>query len=248
MLSGLGAARTAADPPSPSCRHRRELASREHILVHEPGAGQAAFAPNRRDMNAYRAELERKRLDQLDKEKREAAGLPAAAPKPTAGQQGQPAFIPTAPLAGLRISQPIKAGAAAAPGLPGLRMAMPRPAVARPVVARPQPRSAVATTTPTDSTPTPTTAASTVSSTTPHPAATDAPTVLHTDSSAKLEATPMLPSHLCSSYFVEPLSWMAGLVESGALAGKITCPNDKCAAKLGNFDWAGGRESKDDLV
>jgi dual specificity phosphatase 12 len=28
-------------------------------------------------------------------------------------------------------------------------------------------------------------------------------------------------------------------LEGGALAGKIVCPNKRCGAKLGNFDWAG---------
>jgi hypothetical protein len=37
------------------------------------------------------------------------------------------------------------------------------------------------------------------------------------------------------------LSWMSGFLDSGVLAGKIICPNSKCAAKLGNFDWAGSR-------
>jgi dual specificity phosphatase 12 len=34
---------------------------------------------------------------------------------------------------------------------------------------------------------------------------------------------------------------MEPFLESGELAGKITCPNKKCGAKLGNFDWAGVR-------
>ena len=94
----------------------------------------------------------------------------------------------------------------------------------------------------TDSTATPTTADSS-SSTASAARAPAGPNLLHADAASKPEAAPLLPSHLCSSYFVEPLSWMAGLVESGALQGKIACPNDKCGAKLGNFDWAGSRES-----
>jgi dual specificity phosphatase 12 len=34
------------------------------------------------------------------------------------------------------------------------------------------------------------------------------------------------------------MQWMAFL-NNGATAGKIPCPNDKCSAKLGNFDWSG---------
>lgn len=32
---------------------------------------------------------------------------------------------------------------------------------------------------------------------------------------------------------------MEPFLESGQLAGKIVCPNKKCGAKLGNYDWAG---------
>lgn len=35
------------------------------------------------------------------------------------------------------------------------------------------------------------------------------------------------------------MKWMDHFLSSGQLAGKITCPNKKCGAKLGNFDWAG---------
>lgn len=37
------------------------------------------------------------------------------------------------------------------------------------------------------------------------------------------------------------MDWMASFLESGELAGKIVCPNKRCGAKLGNFDWAGVR-------
>lgn len=32
---------------------------------------------------------------------------------------------------------------------------------------------------------------------------------------------------------------MEFFLEEGNLAGKIICPNKKCGAKLGNYDWAG---------
>jgi hypothetical protein len=35
------------------------------------------------------------------------------------------------------------------------------------------------------------------------------------------------------------MKWMEHFLASGAMAGKITCPNKKCGAKLGNYDWAG---------
>lgn len=48
----------------------------------------------------------------------------------------------------------------------------------------------------------------------------------------------MLHSHLCSSYFVEPLAWMT-VLRSGEVAGRLDCPNVRCGAKLGSWDWAG---------
>ena len=35
------------------------------------------------------------------------------------------------------------------------------------------------------------------------------------------------------------MKWMEHFLSGGQLAGKIICPNKKCAAKLGNYDWAG---------
>ena len=35
------------------------------------------------------------------------------------------------------------------------------------------------------------------------------------------------------------MKWMEPFLEQGHMAGKITCPNKKCGAKLGNYDWAG---------
>ncbi|KAE9406513.1 hypothetical protein BT96DRAFT_954792 [Gymnopus androsaceus JB14] len=35
------------------------------------------------------------------------------------------------------------------------------------------------------------------------------------------------------------MQWMEPFLETGDIAGKIVCPNKKCGAKLGNYDWAG---------
>jgi hypothetical protein len=32
---------------------------------------------------------------------------------------------------------------------------------------------------------------------------------------------------------------MEPFLENGSMAGKILCPNEKCKAKIGNYDWAG---------
>ncbi|ORY89488.1 hypothetical protein BCR35DRAFT_275994 [Leucosporidium creatinivorum] len=212
---------------------RRELAGREHILVHEPGKGQQAFAPHRRDMGAHRLEQEARRMDDIDRENREKAESTSEAPKaapapaaPVATPAPAPATVTPPAIAGLRISQPRVA-------VPGLRVAMPRPQpMSRPPVGRPTPNTTT-TITPAP----PTTSGATVPvddilSPAPPPAA------LPTASTAE---PPLLPSHLCSSYFVEPLSWMSPILESGVLAGKLVCPGTKCGAKLGNFDWAGAQ-------
>ncbi|KIJ62136.1 hypothetical protein HYDPIDRAFT_30689 [Hydnomerulius pinastri MD-312] len=50
---------------------------------------------------------------------------------------------------------------------------------------------------------------------------------------------PILMNPKCSGYFVEPMKWMEPYLEGGQLAGKLVCPNNKCGAKIGNYDWAG---------
>ena len=50
---------------------------------------------------------------------------------------------------------------------------------------------------------------------------------------------PLLANSTCSGYFVEPMKWMDSFLQDGQMAGKIVCPNKKCGAKLGNYDWAG---------
>ncbi|KAF8960298.1 hypothetical protein BDZ97DRAFT_2037868 [Flammula alnicola] len=57
--------------------------------------------------------------------------------------------------------------------------------------------------------------------------------------SVSVASAPILANAKCSGYFVEPMKWMEHFLSSGQLAGKITCPNKKCGAKLGNYDWAG---------
>jgi hypothetical protein len=73
---------------------------------------------------------------------------------------------------------------------------------------------------------------------------------------------PILANVKCSGYFLEPVSsfalaycsetislivwpdlskmaWMEPFLQNGQLSGKIVCPNKRCGAKLGNYDWAG---------
>ncbi|KAF9517534.1 hypothetical protein BS47DRAFT_1290905 [Hydnum rufescens UP504] len=50
---------------------------------------------------------------------------------------------------------------------------------------------------------------------------------------------PILVNASCSGYFIEPMKWMDPFLQDGHMAGKITCPNERCNSKLGNYDWAG---------
>ncbi|KAL1928982.1 hypothetical protein VTP01DRAFT_2041 [Rhizomucor pusillus] len=42
----------------------------------------------------------------------------------------------------------------------------------------------------------------------------------------------------CSSYFIEPMEWIASL-QDGLVEGRIDCP--KCYSKLGQYNWAGAQ-------
>lgn len=43
----------------------------------------------------------------------------------------------------------------------------------------------------------------------------------------------------CPHFFVEPLSWMRSVLEQGELNGRLLCPNPKCSAGVGRYDWKG---------
>jgi hypothetical protein len=46
-------------------------------------------------------------------------------------------------------------------------------------------------------------------------------------------------TELTTTSGVFQMKWMEPTLANGELAGKIVCPNKKCGAKIGNFDWAG---------
>ncbi|EFP85317.2 uncharacterized protein PGTG_11486 [Puccinia graminis f. sp. tritici CRL 75-36-700-3] len=79
------------------------------------------------------------------------------------------------------------------------------------------------------------------------PASSSPPSTTTSDSSSpvaphlNLHSPPLSTSVDCSSYFVEPLSWMGNALQAGNLHGKLVCPNSHCLAKLGSFDWAGSQ-------
>ncbi|ATY65997.1 dual specificity phosphatase, putative [Cordyceps militaris CM01] len=43
----------------------------------------------------------------------------------------------------------------------------------------------------------------------------------------------------CQHLFIEPLSWMRPELEQGTLNGRLTCPNGRCGATVGRYDWKG---------
>lgn len=43
----------------------------------------------------------------------------------------------------------------------------------------------------------------------------------------------------CQHFFIEPLGWMRGELEKGSLNGRLLCPNQRCGAAVGRYDWKG---------
>jgi dual specificity phosphatase 12 len=39
--------------------------------------------------------------------------------------------------------------------------------------------------------------------------------------------------------FTEPMEWASKELADGKVEGKLHCPNERCKAKLGSFNWAG---------
>lgn len=51
---------------------------------------------------------------------------------------------------------------------------------------------------------------------------------------------PSLTSSPCA-HFIEPLSWMREELTKGNLNGRLLCPNPRCRAVVGRYDWRGFR-------
>ena len=45
----------------------------------------------------------------------------------------------------------------------------------------------------------------------------------------------------CGHYFIQPLSWMRPTLETQELEGRLDCPNQKCKAHVGRWNWKGLR-------
>lgn len=183
---------------------RRELAARDHILVHSPGKGQSAFAPQKQDMARVRQGLvEEKACSGLPKDHRSS---------PLDARDDRDDRDRSSTGEGGRV------------GLRNLRISLPptHPSFIRPI----------------------------------HPdiegrAESEEDPDDHNESVGcrssglvrwtTIQSPPLNLSKECSSYFVEPLSWMGQVLQRGEMMGRLTCPNSKCQAKLGSFDWAGSQ-------
>lgn len=194
----------------------RELAARQHMIEHEPGEGQQAFAINRRDMAQHRLDEQKRKEDRARRERvrAEREGAKKALAETQANGDSAPATTTTTAgpsQSSLNNRLPTQ--------LAGLRVAMPPPF-------RPPPSMATVVEPAEDGRPSPSVDDCAIDDT-------------ETPGEDEPDSPPLLASSTCSSYFTEPLSWMQDLLEPGDLGGRIVCPNKRCAAKLGSFDWAG---------
>ncbi len=53
------------------------------------------------------------------------------------------------------------------------------------------------------------------------------------------EHKPSNGSASCQHIFIEPLSWMRPELEQATVNGRLTCPNGRCGAAVGRYDWKG---------
>lgn len=233
---------------------RRDLAAKEHVLEHEPGQGQRAFAPNRRDMTQHRMDTEKRRLErakereakQLERQRLaaeaaedillEAEDAAASSGSESDGEEEAAQQIQAAPQAEEAKSQPqpqirLPPTAADVPSRPPVQRPGSSPAKPSSLAARLPPQLAALRVA------MPNRPALAMSN------SVDGSAIDDDDAETPLNETPpspkLLPSSICTSYFTEPLSWMKPQLERGEISGKILCPNTKCGAKLGNFDWSG---------
>lgn len=235
--------------------------SREHVLEHDPGQGQKAFAPTRRDMTQHRLDTEKRRLEkaqerELRQVERQRLAAEAAedliqevedassgsedeadeknAESNTKAVQGEAMQIDNSQdkLEGKEAFKPPETDMNQKMGsvktTPAPLGAERTSQNARSLSSRLPPQLAA------------------LRVALPSRAfghdfknAQDGSAIADDDGTPITEEAPLLPSAACTSYFTEPLSWMRPQLENGDISGKLVCPNTKCGAKLGNFDWSG---------
>lgn len=232
--------------------------SREHVIEHEPGQGQKAFAPMRRDMTQHRLETEKRRSEKAkEREERQAERQRLAA------EAAEDLIQEVEAIDGDEEDKPTGAAAAGVESEdPSESMKIDESQAQRPAEAPPSlSTSHKRHTAPTSARPKlgisgdegvrslsarlpPQLAALRVAMP-GRPFGHDVKNAIDGSAIADDEPTPiseeppLLPSSACTSYFTEPLSWMRPQLEYGDMSGKLVCPNTRCNAKLGTFDWSG---------
>ena len=207
---------------------RRDLAAREHIVEHEPGQGQKAFAPRRRDMTQHRLDMEKKRLakaEEADAKGMERQRLAKEAAEDLLDEVEE--AVTSNPDTSAEVAEEAQTDVDAIPmdedaKKPDITVSVPQPLPAQGG-------------TPLDDT---VTSRSLSARLPPHlaalrvsmPSAHDYTIGRNGSAIADEDATPLsegppspplLPSVICTSYFTEPLSWMQSQLENGELNGKI---------------------------
>lgn len=205
---------------------RRELAARDHVVEHEPGKGKDAFDVRKRA----------KDVEQKSRDGRAAMGVGTGTEEPRDGEmtmeekfgartrsdeevvEGKMDGAPTASSANAQSTYKSAASLSAQlpPHLAALRLGR---------SAAPSVQTTSTNTSNGTAQPAPPAAAPPTNAAQPAPSQPD-------------DLRKMLHSAKCTSYFVEPLAWMSAL-QLGEVAGRLDCPNTRCAAKLGSWDWAG---------
>ena len=59
------------------------------------------------------------------------------------------------------------------------------------------------------------------------------------NSSFVVDHNPPTPGTQCGHIYIQPLSWMRNSLQTGALEGRLSCPNDRCKTNVGKFAWQG---------
>ncbi|KAH8928285.1 hypothetical protein BT69DRAFT_578976 [Atractiella rhizophila] len=191
---------------------RQELATRDNLVAHQPGKGQHAFSPRRRNMQQHYQQMSMR------------ATASAPPPSTTMDDKDGPKTAPGSVLpSGLRIATPQSPSPISA-----LRIA--RPAYASTpdnTLAEASSPVPVATTGPEAEAEDDKLQPAFPSSTQPQ----------QVEEAPFLSST-LCTSYFLEPF---TLSWMDSELEEGKLTGKLICANEKCKAKVGHYDWKGSR-------
>ena len=63
------------------------------------------------------------------------------------------------------------------------------------------------------------------------------------NSSFVVDHKPLTPGTHCGHIYIQPLSWMRDSLQTGALEGRLPCPNERCKTNIGKLAWQGQKWS-----